>query len=171
MAAAGDGNHAEICHHPFEGGDCGRHRSVADDVEAGGHFGLGACSYVRFDAVYVKVAGADAVGGVRVGLVQPGGARPERPVDEQITGQPSSPGLGHQVTGLGRRGHGLTPVPDHLDSVLECTQPRPVVEPADFRTGAFVHGDDAGRGYGLQRHGPGVGKLDVGQEVACGGPG
>lgn len=78
-------------------------------------------------------------GGVRVGLVQPGGARPERPVDEQITGQPSSPGLGHQVTGLGRRGHGLTPVPDHLDSVLECTQPQPVVEPADFRTGAFVH--------------------------------
>ena len=68
-------------------------RGVPDDMETGGHLGLGTCPHMRLDDVGVQVAGAGAVRRIGVRLMQPGGARPECPVDEQITGQPAGSGL------------------------------------------------------------------------------
>ena len=123
-----------------------------------------------FDGLGVEVAGAGAVRGVGVRLVQPGGARSERAVDEQVTGQPAGPGLVHQRARLCGRGYRLTPVADHLDAVVEGAQLQPVVQPADLGAGAFVHRDDPGRGGGVQRRCPGFGQLFGGQQVAGDGP-
>ncbi len=100
---------------------------------------------------------------VGVRLVQPSGSRPERAVDEQVTGQSAGAGVGYQRAGLRGRGHRLAPVADHLHTVVECTQLQPIVEPADLGAGAFVHRDDARRGHGLQRRDPGLGQLLGGQ--------
>ncbi len=118
----------------------------------------------------VEVAGADAVRGVGVRLVQPGGARSERAVDEQVTGQPTGPGLVHQCARLCGRGYRLTPVADHLHAMVEVTQPQPVIEPGDLGAGAFVHRDDPGRRGGVQCRRPGSGQLFGGQQVTGDGP-
>ncbi|EUA39458.1 putative amidohydrolase [Mycobacterium avium subsp. avium 2285 (R)] len=60
-------------------------------MEPGGDLRLGAGKQMRLDGVGVQVAGPGAVGRVGVRLAQPGGAGPERPVDEQVAGQPRAP--------------------------------------------------------------------------------
>jgi hypothetical protein len=54
--------------------------------------------------------------------------------------------------------------------VIEGAKLQPVVQPADLGAGAFVHRDDPCRGGGLQRRGPGLGKLLGRQQATGNGP-
>ncbi|CAG6911625.1 hypothetical protein PICSAR104_03149 [Mycobacterium avium subsp. paratuberculosis] len=125
---------------------------------------------MRLDGVGVQVAGPGAVGRVGVRLAQPGGAGPERPVDEQVAGQPPGAGGLDQRPRVGGGAHRLTPVADDLRTVVEGPQLQPVVHAADLGSGAFVHRHDAGRRGGTQRRGAGFGELLGGQQVPRGGP-
>ena len=74
-------------------------RGVADDVESGCHIGFGARPHVCLDGLGVQIAGAGVVG-IGVRLVQPGGARSQRAVDEQVAGQPGA----HRSRSISARG-------------------------------------------------------------------
>ena len=87
---------------------------------------------VSRDRVGVEVAVAATVGRVGVRLVQPGGARAERAVDEQVAGQPARAGGVDQLARLVGGGHRLAPVADDFDTVVDATNLVPVVEAADF---------------------------------------
>ena len=110
------------------------------------------------------------VRGIGVRLMQPGGARAQGAVDEQVTGQPGR-------TGVVERAHAPVPgwSPPHPSSRsprrhgLSGTQFAPVVQPADLGAGAFVHRDDPVGGRGVQRGQPGFGALGVRQQVTRGG--
>ena len=90
---------------------------------------------------------------------------PRAPSTNRSPASPRAPVCVDQRAGLCGGGHRLAPVADHLDAVIEGPQLQPVVEPADLGAGAFVHRDDAGRGRGPQRRGPGFGQLFGGQQV------
>ncbi len=110
---------------------------------------------MRRDRADVEVAITGAVRGVPVRLAQPGGARTQRAVDEQVPRQPAGTGLSQQRARLRRAGHRLPPVTDHFDAVRTGHRPQfpPVVEAADLGSGAFVHRDDSARRRGVQRGG------------------
>ena len=166
MPAAGHRRSAEPRHRALE---CIDHRGdggVADDVEAGRHTGLGAGGQMVVDGVVVQVSDAGAVGSIRVGVAQPGGARAERTVDEQITRESAGAGFGQQCAGLRGGGHRLAPVADHLDTVGGVAQFLPVLCAADIGSRALVDRDDAGRGGGIQGRPAGVGALRDGEQAA-----
>ncbi|BDB42303.1 hypothetical protein IWGMT90018_27490 [Mycobacterium kiyosense] len=163
VPAACDRGHPEVCDDPVEGIDDCRDRGIADHVETGGDLGFAACPQMRFDGVGIEVARPGAARCVGVRLVQPGGARAERSVDEQVAGQSTGTGLGDPGAGLCCRGDRLTPVADHFDAVPQTGQLQPVVQSADLRSRAFVHRDDARRGQCLQRRGARLGELFAGE--------
>lgn len=169
VAATSHGDHPEVGHDPLERVDHCRDGGITDDVKSRGDFRLGAGSRVCFHRWPVQVAGSDAAGLIGIGLMQPGGTRPERPVHEEITGQAARARFGHQRARLGGSGNCLTPVADHLDTVRQGGELQPVVEPTDFGAAALMHRDDAGGRQRPQRRGPRLGELWLSQQIAGAG--
>jgi hypothetical protein len=157
-------------------GQAGQHGvggGVADHVEARLDPGQRARPHVRGDRVGLEVAVPGAGGGVGVGGAQGGGARAQRAVDEQVTGQAAGAGRGEQLARGGRRRDGLAPVGDDLRTGerRQGEQTGEVGDRGDVRAGALVHGADP-VGGGVGQEGPlgggAGGAVDGGERGAAG---
>ncbi len=99
----------------------GRHRRVADGVEAGLDTGAGARDEVCGDLVGGEVGGTEVVRGVGVGRSERGGAGAERAVHEQVAGQAGRAKLRTASAGSAQ----FAPVADHVGHGVvrdECEQ-------------------------------------------------
>jgi len=126
------------------------HRGVAYHVKSRRDGSLGACVHVCGDRGRLEIAIA-VVAHVGVRLAEPRGVRSQRAVDEQVTGKAAGAGPRKQVGGFVRACHRFAPVADDLDTVLDVPKLSPVGESTDVRPGAFVDGNDAQRGSGVER--------------------
>ncbi len=123
---------------------------------------------MRDDGVGVEVAAPGAVRGVGVGLRQPRGVRTQRPVDEQVTGQPGRAGRRTQLNGLRGGAHWLAPVADDLHAVVDVAQLLPVTQAPDLGARALVDRDDAVGGGGVEGREAGAAALVGGEQLPCG---